>query len=140
MSQSQRIRPSIPPPGAPGVPKKTSESKVNVSFEFIDAGRKYCLSKCDRRQAKIALSGMQKMCRQSWTQVLESGGKSNKSGLHYEEFRSNQEFKGVQRPAHLAKEKKIASVRANDKVRIYGYREGNTFFVLWIDPVHVLVK
>jgi hypothetical protein len=43
---------------------------------------------------------------------------------------------GVCRPEWLSQDVRIGEVRASDRFRILGYRDGNDFVVLWFDPDH----
>ena len=60
------------------------------------------------------------------------------TGLDWEEYADH--ALRITRPSSLSREIKIASVRASDVIRVYGYRMESVFYVLGYARRHDLTK
>jgi len=111
-----------------------------ISFEYVQVGH-YCLSKCDRGQIKTFLKSLKKAHQRTWGLLYDTGGKPHggKVGLGYTPYKDN-DLRSISRPPELPQDAQIGSLRANDKMRIIGAKIEDTFFVLWFDKDHKLIR
>jgi hypothetical protein len=112
---------------------------VTVSYKYCDPGGKFCLSECDREDIKRFKELLKKITTTGWSTVLASGGKGkNKTGMAYTPY-SDDDLKGVNRPAALDPGVRIFGVRASQKSRLFAAYLGHVIYVLWYDPDHKIV-
>lgn len=75
----------------------------------------------------------------TWQQVLQSGGKGErKAGLGFTEY-DDTSLRKVTRPTRLSPEIKIAGIRVDQKMRLFGAYHDHVFYVLWFDPEHAII-
>jgi hypothetical protein len=121
-------------------PSNAPPQNARISFEkFID-GSKFRFFKCAKDEVRMALLCLQRICQRTWDQINESGAKGGKSaGLNYEKV-DDKELKGTSRPSELSDEIVIHSVRAMQRIRIFGYRIKDDFHPIWFDPKHEICE
>jgi hypothetical protein len=111
---------------------------VALSFKLCDAGAQFCLSHCETDEVRATVDCFRKLNSLELIQVLQQGGKQgNKTGLAYTPY-PDDALKGVTKPG-ISPDVRVASVRANQKMRIFGCMLEHTFFVLWFDRNHEIV-
>jgi hypothetical protein len=86
---------------------------------------KYCLSNYGRDEVAAAIDCLRQVCAQAWSDIYANDGLRPKYVEDHE--------LPMQRPLFIDKGTRISYVRASQKWRIYGFRDGNVFFVLWFD-------
>jgi hypothetical protein len=112
---------------------------ANVSFEYVQHGGDYCLSRCDAAEVRQAVACLQRMTSMDWVSIQRTGGKAHtKGGLGCTVYKDH--LLDIGRPAKVSKDLAYLGVRATERFRIYGFRIGNTFYVLWFDPKKGLWK
>jgi hypothetical protein len=122
-----------PSPATPG------SRLVSVSYRYIKVGDRYCLSQCKRDEVKAYKSCLQKLTSRTWSQVLETGGRSGtKTGLAHTNYQDSV-LRKVTRPRELSQELKISAVRASEEARLFGAYGDGVYYVLWFDPHHEIV-
>ena len=85
----------------------------------------YCLSECEKDEVAAALGCLRQVCARTWPDIYANDGLRPK----YVEDRELP----MTRPANIDPGTRISYVRATQKFRIYGFRSGDVFFVLWFD-------
>ena len=73
--------------------------------------------------------------------LAATGGKRHggKVGLRWTPY-GDGDLNRVTRPKNIDPSHTIASIGGSDVGRIFEFRAANTFFVLWFDPKHDIVK
>lgn len=141
MSRKNRINAGSPPKGT-RIPSPVSigPEKVNLSFEYYVAGGEFCLSHCNKDDIRHYKDCVRKMTTMEWNDVLKSGGKggANKQGLAFTTYEDHA-LKGASRPSAVDPKLSISAVRASERTRLFGFRRGQTFFILWYDRNHEIV-
>ena len=131
------------PPALPDHPRPQQSrmhTPVGLSFRRVEPGGEFCLSSCTRDEVREYVDALRQLTTLTWQQVLETGGKGrNKAGLAYTPY-PDSELRGVTRPLWLSEDVKISAVRATQKSRIFGYYLEHTFYILWFDRGHDIVK
>jgi len=124
----KKIRPSKSL--VPSKPFAMAAPYASVSMRHIGLRARYCLSLCDRNEVAAALDCLRKMCSLSWPQI------GVHSGLRLKKADENE--LPMQRPSFLDEGLTISYVRASDRFRIFGFRVGEVFHVLWFDSEHTI--
>lgn len=123
----------IPSPASP------SPEKVNLSFEYYEPGGDFCLSRCSKDEIRGYKDCVRKLSSMEWNEVLRSSGKGeNKAGLAFTPYSDNA-LKGVTRPSRIDPGLQICAVRASGKMRLFGFRIRQTYYILWYDRNHEIV-
>ncbi len=124
------------PSPAPAEISAGDHAKVRISFEYYQTGSDLCLSACSRDDVKIALDCLRRLTGMPWIQVLQTATKdrSQKTGLHWTSY--DDTALKVKRPAEIGSDHTICGIRAGGKFRIFGFRMGPAFHVVWFDPEH----
>ena len=135
-----RIQPTLPLERQPS-PRKPITEPASVSFRYIDEGGPFCLSMCNRDDVRAYQKCLRLLTTLTWEQVRRTGGKDpgKRTGLNYTRYEDSA-LLGVTRPARLSPEIRISAVRASGKPRLFGAFEQGTYYVLWFDRNHRIVK
>jgi hypothetical protein len=113
---------------------------VTVSFQFVEPGGTYCLSRCTSDEVREAMDCLRQLTTLSWQQVLNTGGKGmNKAGLGCTRY-PDSALQGVSRPATVGQDPPLFGVRASQRFRIFGVLRNHIYFVLWFDRNHEIVR
>ncbi|RYZ84308.1 MAG: hypothetical protein EOP06_18290 [Proteobacteria bacterium] len=99
---------------------------LNWSFQFLQTG--WGLEELDCDQAKNFLAGLVQRSKMTWAQINGAG----RYGSSCETIPRSQ-LKVQQVPSVLADDK-VLVFREQDLFRFAGFRNGHTFYVLYIDP------
>lgn len=117
-------------------PDSRLEQPLALSFTKAAPGGPYCLSHCTKDEVRAVVDALRMFTTLRWIDVIQTGGKDprKKTGLHYEVHKDHS--LRAQRPPGLSPEMRIASFRASQRFRVYGYHLGGVFHVLWFDRAH----
>ncbi len=65
-------------------PVVAPDPKVSISFEYYEAGGKYCLCRCERENVIIFLACLRKISERTWQQIIAGSSKdrASKTGLN----------------------------------------------------------
>lgn len=132
-----QVKPSwIPDRRVPASPPTGDHVTVRLSFEYCDPGGSYCLSQCADDDVRHAVDCFRRLTSLTWVQVYGTAtkDKSSKTGLHWHPY--DDDSLRVKRPSQMSQDHRIHGIRAGGKYRIFGFRFGSYFHVLWFDPEH----
>jgi hypothetical protein len=120
------------------VPTGSDHVKVRLSFEYVEPGNNLCLSRCQSDDVRQAIDCFRRMTAMTWVDVIQTAtkDKSKKTGLHWTPYKDD--AIKIARPAAVSADHRIAGVRAGEKFRVFGFRFGAYFHVLWFDPEHTV--
>lgn len=103
----------------------TNEEACNLKFSSCD-DNKLQLWKLNKSEIKDFIAFAKKIENIKWNDIQKL------KGLHYETI-SN-----LRLPDNISKDITLKSIRVTQKFRIYGYRMGSEFYIIWFDPNHEL--
>ena len=104
------------------------KSKIDFSYSNIKESFDKLVTKTDEN---IFLSSFNMFAEMTWENIIAQGGKGvNKAGLAYSLYHNQSKFNQYNLVS------KIYKFRANDKFRVFGYRDNDTFYVLEFDLTH----
>ena len=127
-------------PDRPKPQPSRMHTPIGVSFRRVDPGADFCLSECTRDEVREYIDALRQLTTLTWQQVLETGGKGrNKAGLAFTPY-ADSDLRRVTRPAWLSEDVRISAVRASQRSRIFGIYLEHTFYILWFDRGHDIVK
>lgn len=98
-----------------------------LAFEFA-SDNKCCLSEWHNRELKLLIDSFKKIERLTWNEVF------NDTGLNWERNKNI----AIQLPTNIPKDVKLYSFRVNGKMRVYGYRAQEFFYIIWFDRNHII--
>lgn len=102
-------------------PTKQINTPVSLSFRYLQAGGKFCLSLCEKDAVREVMDCLRQLCTLPWMQVLQQGGKGEKKvGLAHTAYEDHA-LKGVTRPSFLSPDVRIAGLRASQEIRVFGF-------------------
>jgi hypothetical protein len=136
-----KIRPTLPlqTNSLKNVPVKPIHTPVRLSFEYIQAGKNFCLSNSEKSEVKDVMDCLRQLTSLSWYNVLNTGGKhGNKDGLGHTPYKDH-ELRCTKRPAALSPDIQISAVRASKKYRVFGCYFEHVYYLLWFDRNHEIV-
>lgn len=129
----------------PNQPFKTLRDDVNAnelnprfSFLFFDKQGE-CISKWTSEETIQLFDQLQHMCKMTWQQVIESGGKAgSKTGVGFTNIRAA----GLKRgwPINLSGDAQMSEFRVCQKKRVFGVRKESTFYIVWLDRNHSVAR
>lgn len=135
----RKSRGKIPPPLQPeNKPKSTDHEIANVSFRYWESSHE-CISNWQASESKELFEALERMCAQNWTTIKASGGRLGaKTGLGCTLIEHVAKRKKGKWPQNLDADADIYEMRVCKKKRIFGTRDGATFFLIWLDKNHAL--
>lgn len=139
--QKSKIRPSLllQTDSSKNVPEKPIHKPVRLSFEYIKAGKDFCLSHSDKNEIKEVMDCLRQLTAMSWYDVLNTGGKKGrKDGLGHTIYEDNA-LRCVSRPQQVSRDIHISAVRASSKYRVFGFYFEHVYYLLWFDRNHQIV-
>lgn len=135
-----KIRPAFPlqTDSLKNVPGKPIHTPVRLSFEYIQAGKDFCLSNSEKGEVKEVMDCLRQLTSLSWYNVLCTGGKGGKKdGLGHTPYKDHE--LRIKRPATLSLDIQISAVRASKKYRVFGCYLEHVYYLLWFDRNHEIV-
>ena len=121
------------------VPEKPIHKPVRLSFEYIKAGKGFCLSHSDKNEIKEVMDCLRQLTVMSWYDVLGTGGKKGrKDGLAHTYYDDNL-LCCVRRPERVSRDIRISAVRASSKYRVFGFYFEHIYYLLWFDRNHKII-
>jgi hypothetical protein len=128
--------PILPQTGQDVPPRARPQEKIRLSFEQAQDGGAYCLSLCEKKQVRSAITCLKKFTGHTWVSVFSTGGHGkNSGGLGYEQH-PNPKLLGQPLPAAVPLGAKLFSIRASLGFRIFGFRADGIAHIFWFDPKH----
>ena len=111
---------------------KSYYKNSKLSFEFVNKTESFELIS-DENDEKQFLHSFNLFCEMSWHDIISQGGKGpNKVGLAYSTYHNQAAFKKYNLNCNIDK------FRCTQKYRVFGFRKGDTFYVLEFDLTHRL--
>lgn len=101
------------------------EKTCNLKFSNCD-DNKCQLWDLTKDELKAFVSFAKKIESTIWSDIQRS------KGFQYENVNS------LKKPDFISEDVVLKSLRVNQTFRIYGYRSGTDFFIIWFDPNHQL--
>ena len=113
-------------------------AKVFLSLRFTQHSFQ-CFSDWDKMDMNCFWNFNKDIHEKTWQQVLDTSGKSNKTGLAYTEIPKekypNPEFK-----SSLSKDVTIFELRLSSKIRVHGFRHKSILYLCWLDKNHEITE
>ncbi len=109
-------------PSAVQGPKK---EHLTVSLRYLR--KSHCLSNCDQEEKAAFADQIRQLTQLSWMEI----GQKPRHGLGYEKIARTS--LSVQLPDHLTPDVNIIAFRFSGLKPMVGYKDGETFHVLWFD-------
>lgn len=114
-----------------------NDQKVVVSLRLIQEDFQ-CFSEWSRQEMKAFWDFNRQIHDYSWQDVLVQGGKAgSKVGFGYTEISRDQypnpQFKGT-----ISPDIQFFELRVNQTIRVHGFRDGQIFYICWLDKNHAL--
>jgi hypothetical protein len=97
------------------------------AFEFVCDNR-CCLSDWQGQELKLLIDSFKKVEKLTWQEIFVD------QGLKWERNKNI----AIPLPNQLPKDTKLCSFRVNQKMRIYGYRAQELFYIVWFDKNHIV--
>ncbi len=143
-NKPHRPRPGSPPPADDARSQRPhpQHAKVRISFEYYEAGGRYCLCHHETEHIKTFLECLRKLTERTWQQLLEGSSKNpaSKSGLNCTTYERTDLTNPDIWPARLGADiTTLYGVRATDRRRVFGIRVDSAFYVIWFDEGHGIV-
>ncbi|MEO2126845.1 MAG: hypothetical protein ABGW91_01680 [Christiangramia sp.] len=105
---------------------------TKLSFEHINKEKSFDYLRTAEEESEY-LKSFNLFCEMDWQSIIEQGGKGeNKVGLAYEKYHNQKYFKNYNIPYSIDK------FRCSKKFRAFGFRKGDTFYLLEFDLKHKL--
>lgn len=103
------------------------------SFRFSHTDHNnYCLHNLTTTEIEELVVVLGRMEQMTWLQVLQSGGHGRSSGgLGYNAV--DREDLRAHVPDHVPTDVRLCKFRVGLSMRVYGYRAGSIFYLLWFD-------
>jgi len=130
--QKQATAAKIAEIAQPAAPVQLEKGAANVSLSFEQLQATHTLSNCSHCLNEIS-DKFRIVTSLNWPSLFGTGRKSGKDkpGLNYEQGIT------VKFPIPPdVPEERLSSFRITQTARVIGYRSGDTFRVVWIDPFH----
>lgn len=97
------------------------------AFEFV-CDNKCCLSDWQGMELRLLIDSFKKVEKLTWQQIFTD------TGLKWERNKNI----AIQLPSNLPEDIKLYSFRVNQKMRVYGYRAQEFFYIVWFDKNHIV--
>ena len=141
-------RPVVPIPkkfNIPNQPARTLAEGVDantlypkVSFHWFDS-RAECVSDWSGEESKQLFDCLNRFCSQPWQMVLKSGGSlGGKAGLGFTNIDKGSLKRAL--PRAVSPDVTISELRVCQTKRVFGVRNESTFYLVWLDRTHSVVK
>jgi hypothetical protein len=96
---------------------------------FLNACDKHCLlSKWRNNELDELIGCFKKVERSTWKNILRD------DGLKYE----SHQYIDFPRPKDLPPDASLDSIRVTQRMRLYGYRSDDVFYIIWFDREHAV--
>jgi hypothetical protein len=131
----KRIKPQkdsnqrIPHPSSSQNPSPAQQKPI---FSLYYLQKSHCLSDCDKEQKAAFADTLHKLSQLTWNQIISSP----RHGSGCEKI-SRDSIKMVI-PSHIKDDAVFIAFRFYGKAPMVGYREENTFHVIWLDRAFTL--
>lgn len=106
----------------------TDASPPIFSLHYMPLGTKYCLTQCTQSQKAAFADKLREMSQLTWLNIKMS----HRHGQGCEEIPRNR-IKGAAIPLSVKEDAALLSFRCIGKAPMVGYRDGQTFHIIWID-------
>lgn len=140
--RKSKIRPSVllETDSHKNIPEKPVHKPVRLSFEYIRAGKDFCLSHSEKSEVKEVMDCLRQLTSMSWYDVLGTGGKKGKKdGLGHTVY-DDSALCCVKRPEQISRDIRISAVRASSKYRVFGFYFDHVYYLLWFDRNHQIIQ
>lgn len=107
---------------------------VNPSFRFAHVdGNRWCLSEWEASEIKDLMRSLKKIEGYSWLQIKSQGSKSRGGsvGCGFKIIKQHPSL-----PSSVSDDVVISEMRVCEKKRIFGFRLGSVYYVIWFDRDH----
>jgi hypothetical protein len=110
-----------------GWKEEGNEAKIFVSLRFVNHDYQ-CFSAWKKQEMKIFWQFQEKISNYTWQQLFAQSGKTDKTGFAYTEI-DRQQYPTSEFKDKLSPDITLFEVRANDKIRLHGFRHGAVFYI-----------
>jgi|GEM_PF-883290 len=117
-----------------GVDKGVSDDDLNPSFRFTHVDeKKYVLSKWSANEISDLMNALKKIENHTWSQIKSQGStaKGESVGCGFKLINPCQKL-----PESVSKDAKISEMRVCKRKRIFGFRLGSIYYIIWFDRDH----
>jgi hypothetical protein len=116
------------------IPPQTSTDEDHPSFRFtcVDKNR-WRLSDWTSSEINDLLAGLKKIEAYTWGQIKSHGAKKSGGsvGTGYKLISNHPSL-----PESVTEDVKLSEMRIDDKKRIFGFRDGSVYYIIWFDRDH----
>lgn len=105
------------------------------SLHHMTVNTKYCLTQCGEHERAAFASRIREMSQLTWIQIK----RSPRHGQGCEEIPQDQ-IKGSKLPKVITPDTTLLSFRCIGKAPMVGFRDGQTFHIIWIDRDYSLYR
>ena len=99
-----------------------------VAFESVVHNKTCSISDWNGREFKLLIDCFQKIEKLSWKQIQSD------PGLNFERNKNI----ALPLPSNFPPDANLCSIRVNQKMRLYGYRVREFFYIVWFDKNHLV--
>jgi hypothetical protein len=105
-------------------PQNTDKEPPSFCLRFIVP--KYCLTKCNTEQKAAFAQRLYELSRSTWVELRNAGKKGGTEVLP--QFRTKEPI-----PTSITPDVTLVAFRYWKKAPMVGFRDGRTFYVVWLD-------
>jgi hypothetical protein len=100
---------------------------AKIAFESVD-DNKCSLSDWHGKELKLLIDCFKKIETSTWRQIQSD------TGLNFERNKNI----AIPLPSNFPPDANLCSIRVNQKMRLYGYRVQEFFYIVWFDKNHIV--
>ena len=115
-----------------------NKANIFVSLRFVNHDFQ-CFSQWSREEMKCFWDFQTKISNTSWQLLYSQNGKTDKVGFAYTEIKRETYPKSTFKE-ELSPDITLFEVRANNKIRLHGFRYQSIFYICWLDKNHEICK
>lgn len=112
--------------------ENADEQHPSFRFEHTDQNR-WCLSEWNSSEIDDLIRALKKIERYTWAQIKSQGSKQRGGsvGCGYKLITNHPKL-----PESISDDVKLSEMRVDERKRIFGFRVGSIYYIVWFDRDH----